>query len=255
MTEEFGSCSGPIQGQDLGIPKLATPMRSLASTLAATIAKILYWPLDRQQIIITQRFGSAHKGLDIGIGNGTKLYSPFPVRAQIVKLGWDTTGYGIMIGLKNDEYGLYVILGHLQKINPDLRVGQWVEPGDFLGWSDSTGNSTGPHLHLEVRESPNGYYPYPSSCIDPERLLQWRVQAPPPPTPPPTTGNRWKTRKPISIYVVPSVGGQVVGHLPQGQVFTATVANELDPLRDWLKLGNNQYVMSRNKGKVLVDRV
>jgi hypothetical protein len=37
-------------------------------------------------------------------------------------------------------------------------VGQDVKTGDVLGWIGSTGNSTGPHLHFEVREGANGYF-------------------------------------------------------------------------------------------------
>jgi murein DD-endopeptidase MepM/ murein hydrolase activator NlpD len=67
----------------------------------------------------------------------------------VVAAGWDNTGYGnrIMIDHGNGYQTLY---GHLSQIN--VSVGQSVARGAVIGRMGSTGRSTGPHLHFEVRQ-------------------------------------------------------------------------------------------------------
>lgn len=88
-----------------------------------------------------------HDGWDLPKPYGTKVY---PSRSgRIIFAGWKG-GYGNMIEVRhiNDESTVY---GHLSKI--DVKVGQWVERGKtLLGRVGSTGISTGPHLHFEMRD-------------------------------------------------------------------------------------------------------
>jgi murein DD-endopeptidase MepM/ murein hydrolase activator NlpD len=87
-----------------------------------------------------------HTGIDIGAPSGTRLYSPF--RGTVVQAGWNG-GYGNSVTIKLDD-GKVLILGHLSSVA--VRPGQRVEPGVFLGLSGSTGYSTGPHVHVEMRD-------------------------------------------------------------------------------------------------------
>lgn len=114
---------------------------------------------------ITQRFGDnpgdysdygliAHNGYDFGCPLNAGLYG---VCIGVVgKIGIEMDGYGKYVRI-NTSWGR-VIYAHLTEIC--VEVGQQINPGDFIGRSGNTGNSTGPHLHLEVRinglES-NGY--------------------------------------------------------------------------------------------------
>lgn len=98
---------------------------------------------------------SGHTGVDVGLARGSKLYSP--VAGTVLKAGG--TGY-----FKDEDYGDpgdqagrgelkiqldngdQIILGHTSAIN--VKVGQRVNPGDFVGLS---GSANGDHLHYEVR--------------------------------------------------------------------------------------------------------
>lgn len=91
------------------------------------------------------RWGRMHEGLDIGVGFGT------PIRAAaggtVSHAGW-LGGYGNLVVVEHGG-GLATAYAHQQRIY--VSVGQTVGQGQALGEVGSTGNSTGPHLHFEVR--------------------------------------------------------------------------------------------------------
>lgn len=92
-----------------------------------------------------QRWGRLHAGIDIGAGFGT------PIRAAaagtVVHAGW-LGGYGNLVVIDHGA-GLATAYAHQQAIF--VSVGQQVGQGETIGEVGSTGNSTGPHLHFEVR--------------------------------------------------------------------------------------------------------
>lgn len=94
---------------------------------------------------ITQGCHPGHIGIDIGVSIGTKIKSTMD--GEIVYAGWNNEGYGNLVIVKNGKFSTYY--GHLSKI--PVKVGDQVAAGDVIGLSGSTGNSTGPHLHYEVR--------------------------------------------------------------------------------------------------------
>lgn len=104
---------------------------------------------------ISQRFGetytnpSGHTGIDYLCPAGTPILAS--EAGQVFFAGWKDGGYGYCVFLKHSD-GNVTIYEHLLK-NVAVLVGQKVEQGDLLGFSGSTGNSTGPHLHFEVRDS------------------------------------------------------------------------------------------------------
>lgn len=86
-----------------------------------------------------------HAGMDIDGERGDIVSAP--ANGVVIKAGW-SGGYGNMIEIDHG-YGLTTRYGHLSKI--DVNVGESVARGQLLGLVGSTGRSTGPHLHYEVR--------------------------------------------------------------------------------------------------------
>lgn len=104
-----------------------------------------------------------HNGVDIAVPTGTQLYSA--IKGTVTKATYsDTAGYYVRI--KNNT-GWEVIFMHMDSLA--VSEGEPIEKGDFVGYSGNTGNSTGPHLHLEVRnadEEPiNPLFIIPSSSV------------------------------------------------------------------------------------------
>lgn len=103
---------------------------------------------------ITSRYGArefsvrdhTHQGLDIGAKTGTPIKA---VASATVKFAGTKNGYGNMIILKHGN-GIETYYGHCSKLY--VKEGEKVEQGDVIAAVGSTGNSTGPHLHFEVRK-------------------------------------------------------------------------------------------------------
>ncbi|MEU9264838.1 transglycosylase family protein [Streptomyces sp. NPDC048251] len=89
-----------------------------------------------------------HTGVDFPVPTGTSVQA---VRAgEVVSAGWaGSFGYQVVIRHSDGRYSQYA---HLSAIS--VRDGQSVSGGQRIGRSGSTGNSTGPHLHFEVRTGP-----------------------------------------------------------------------------------------------------
>ena len=66
---------------------------------------------------------------------------------QVPYAGYSEAGYGYLVVVEND--GVQSFYGHLSEIS--VQVGQEVGNGTIVGATGSTGRSTGPHLHWEVR--------------------------------------------------------------------------------------------------------
>ncbi|MBX7237072.1 MAG: LysM peptidoglycan-binding domain-containing M23 family metallopeptidase [Caldilineales bacterium] len=95
---------------------------------------------------LTQKYWGGHRAVDIGAWLGS------PVAASdsgfVVYAGWDKTGYGNLIVVDHGN-GYTSYYAHLSKIF--VRVGESVARGQRIGSVGSTGHSTGPHLHFEIR--------------------------------------------------------------------------------------------------------
>ncbi|MDQ4078836.1 MAG: peptidoglycan DD-metalloendopeptidase family protein [Chloroflexota bacterium] len=101
------------------------------------------WPTGGR---ISQPYGPpTHGGLDIAAPINTPIFAA--ERGQITFSGWDDVyGYAIFI---NHQNGWSTRYAHLSGMY--YQVGDWVERGQLIGVAGSTGQSTGPHLHFEVR--------------------------------------------------------------------------------------------------------
>ncbi|MET7759274.1 transglycosylase family protein [Streptomyces sp. NPDC005389] len=104
-----------------------------------------------------------HTGVDFPVPTGTSVKAV--AGGRIVSAGWGGA-YGYQIVLRHDD-GRYSQYAHLSALS--VREGQRVTAGQRIGRSGSTGNSSGPHLHFEVRTGP-GY----GSDIDPLAYLRAR---------------------------------------------------------------------------------
>ena len=90
--------------------------------------------------------GKRHNGIDYATPVGTKLYAPCNGRVnQVNRLFW---GYGRHLRLRCGN--LVVLLAHLSKHY--CKKGQRVKKGQLIAKSGNTGWSTGPHLHLGIRD-------------------------------------------------------------------------------------------------------
>ncbi len=99
-----------------------------------------------------------HKGMDFTAPRGTKIYATGDAVVKIVKHArW---GYGSHIVLDHG-YGYTTLYGHMSRTK--VKRGQKIKRGQLIGLVGSTGKSTGPHLHYEVRKNgtavnPVGYF-------------------------------------------------------------------------------------------------
>lgn len=132
------------------------------------------WPLPSDGVITQGYSSDQHQALDIAIEEGTSVFaaeSGTVVHTQV----WDGVtvdgdqSYGNMVMLSHAD-GNTTLYAHLSEIS--VAPGDAVEKGSEIGKSGTTGNSTGPHLHLEVRTA--------DGRVDPMKFLQ-SPQAPLPP--------------------------------------------------------------------------
>ncbi|WP_432119576.1 peptidoglycan DD-metalloendopeptidase family protein [Streptomyces sp. bgisy032] len=102
-----------------------------------------------------------HTGIDFPVPTGTSVKSV--ASGSVVSAGWGGSfGYQVVIRHADGRYSQYA---HLSAIS--VRDGQTVSAGQRIGRSGSTGNSSGPHLHFEVRTGP-GF----GSDVDPVAYLR-----------------------------------------------------------------------------------
>jgi LysM repeat protein len=128
---------------------ITTPTRTASQTSASNVqvqgTGKMSWPSSCQRI--SQYYKSwIHTGLDIACPWGT------PIRAaeagKVISVQYGRTGYGYHVIIDHGG-GVQTLYAHLSSI--DVVVGQNIKKGQAIGAEGSTGRSTGPHLHFEVR--------------------------------------------------------------------------------------------------------
>ena len=103
---------------------------------------------------ISQGFGKTeyndnHTGIDYLCPSGTPILAS--EAGTVIYAGWRNGGYGYCVFIQHSD-GNITIYEHLQKDIP-VTVGESVRRSQLIGYSGSTGNSTGPHLHFEIRDT------------------------------------------------------------------------------------------------------
>ncbi len=90
-------------------------------------------------------FYAGHSGIDIAANTGTPIYAANG--GPILYAGWNNWGYGNTVVIGHGAFS--TLYGHMSSIA--ARCGQSVDAGQVIGYVGSTGNSSGPHLHFELR--------------------------------------------------------------------------------------------------------
>ncbi|CAL9464118.1 M23 family metallopeptidase [Streptomyces sp. enrichment culture] len=111
-------------------------------------------------------WASKHSGQDYAIPTGTPVLATHG--GTVVKAGPNGAGdgpaYGNAVVIKHGSK-TYSQYAHLSKVN--VKIGQVVKTGQKIALSGNTGNSSGPHLHFEIRTTPNY-----GSAVDPVKFLR-----------------------------------------------------------------------------------
>lgn len=105
------------------------------------------------------RWNRPHRGVDIALNVGDPIHCVFP---GVVRIAQPMGAYGNLVVVRHYN-GLETVYGHMSKIKVKPR--QIVSAGTVLGLGGSTGHSTGPHLHFEVR--------FQYEAFDPEWILDF----------------------------------------------------------------------------------
>jgi murein DD-endopeptidase MepM/ murein hydrolase activator NlpD len=103
------------------------------------------WPASNHSLSGND-YWSGHLGIDIAAGEGAPIYAADS--GVVVFAGWATGGYGNMVMLDHGN-GYQTLYAHMSSVA--VGCGQSVGKGGIIGYAGSTGNSTGAHLHFEVR--------------------------------------------------------------------------------------------------------
>ena len=109
------------------------------------------------------RWGRMHQGIDIANNVGTPIHAARS--GQVVFAGWNDGGYGYLVDIRHAD-GSISRYGHNSRIL--VSVGQQVSQGTVISQMGSTGRSTGPHLHFEIRPAGRG-------AVNPLQLLPPRA--------------------------------------------------------------------------------
>jgi murein DD-endopeptidase MepM/ murein hydrolase activator NlpD len=139
------------------------PPPNIGDTPNYSRSERVLWPLSGT---LTSRFGwrrlrgnRFHTGIDLAAPTGTRVYAALSGRIEFA--GWNRQGYGYLVivrGWDNRQY----YYGHNSRLL--VKRGQWVRQGQVISRVGSTGFSTGPHLHFEIRvagkaKNPLAYLP------------------------------------------------------------------------------------------------
>lgn len=126
-----------------------------------------YYCFPSDNVRVTSRFGPRrrryHYGIDLGLNTGDPIRSMFDGKVRLAKR---VGAYGNLIIVEHDN-DLETYYAHLSKLN--VAVGDEVKSGEILGLGGSTGRSTGPHLHLEIR--------YRGVPVNPEDVIDFKTYA------------------------------------------------------------------------------
>jgi murein DD-endopeptidase MepM/ murein hydrolase activator NlpD len=124
----------------------SAPSSAAAVTTGAPSAAGFIWPVHG---VLTSyfgwRWGRMHEGIDLAVGNGTPVVAS--AAGTVIVAGW-MGGYGNLVVV---DHGNGIATAYAHNTSVTVGVGQSVAQGQLVAYSGNTGNSTGPHVHFEVR--------------------------------------------------------------------------------------------------------
>lgn len=134
-------------GQLLMLPGARVPPALQRRVDAARGGTGFLWPAEGGWISsrFGPRWGRIHEGIDIAVPPGSVVRAAAQGRVKIAR--W-YGGYGLLVVLDHGD-GVSTRYGHNSRLL--VREGEWVRRGEAIALSGNTGNSTGPHLHFEIR--------------------------------------------------------------------------------------------------------
>src|SRR3984885_766259 len=139
-----------------GTPPATPPGTPPATTVPEQYAGSLRWPLDAYIVSseFGERWGKIHKGMDMAAEEGEPVYAI--AAGEVIYAGDGLRGYGNVIILRHDRK-----TSSLYAHNSELKVkqGDWVTQGTHIALLGSTGHSTGPHVHFEIRDNDTAVNP------------------------------------------------------------------------------------------------
>ncbi|MFI5632102.1 M23 family metallopeptidase [Streptomyces sp. NPDC051664] len=148
-----------VQGKAAQVAKQAVAKKAAEAKKAARLATSWEAPVSHYKLSASfgndgSRWAHKHSGQDFAVPIGTKVEAAHG--GVVVKAGpnggGDGPAYGNAIVIKHGN-GMYSQYAHLSRI--DVHIGQSVEKGQRIALSGNTGNSSGPHLHFEIRNTAN----------------------------------------------------------------------------------------------------
>ncbi|MFF3377966.1 M23 family metallopeptidase [Streptomyces sp. NPDC002680] len=158
--------AGVSAAADTGSTASAVQVQAAAKKAASWVDPVKKYTLSASFNQAGNMWSSTHSGQDFAVPSGTKVVAAHG--GTVVKAGGNGAGdgsaYGNAIVIKHGN-GTYSQYAHLSKIN--VKVGQVVATGQRIALSGNTGNSSGPHLHFEIRTTANY-----GSAVDPVAFLR-----------------------------------------------------------------------------------
>jgi len=106
---------------------------------------VFIWPTT-DRYLSGNDYWSGHLGIDIAASVGNPIYAADS--GVVVAAGWNSSGYGYMVMIDHGN-GFHTVYAHMSSVRTSCGAG--VSRGQVIGSAGSTGRSTGPHLHFEIR--------------------------------------------------------------------------------------------------------
>ncbi|GAA3483804.1 M23 family metallopeptidase [Streptomyces yanii] len=172
-TTAADSVAAQAAAQGKAAEKAAVAKQAERSSAKEAAGKAASWMAPVRHYTLSATFGTdgsrwahKHSGQDFAVPIGTAVKAAHS--GTVVKAGpnggGDGPAYGNAIVIKHGN-GTYSQYAHLSRI--DVRIGQTVSTGEKIALSGNTGNSSGPHLHFEIRHTANY-----GSAINPVSFLR-----------------------------------------------------------------------------------